>query len=57
MMDAIRAKMCGRFAPLIMLVDEEAELGSIVTEFNKVATDTATERLCKQCRKKKPWPY
>ena len=38
----------GRFAPLTILVDEDAELDSMVTEFNKVITDTATEFLGKQ---------
>ena len=37
-----------------MLADENAALGSIVTEFNKVITDTATKPLGKQCQKKKP---
>ena len=35
----------GIFAPLTMLVDEYAELDSIVTEFNKVVTETAAEVL------------
>ena len=43
-----QAAIGGRFAPLTMLVDEDAELDSIVTEFNKLVsllvTDTATGR-------------
>ena len=35
----------GIIAPLTMLVDEYAELDSIVTEFNKVVTETAAELL------------
>ena len=45
--------MGGRFAPLTMLVDENAKLDSMVTEFNKVITDTATEFLGKQHQKRK----
>ena len=39
------------FAPLATLVDEDAELDSIVTHFNKAVTDTAAELLGKQRRK------
>ena len=44
-----------RFAPLATLVDEDADLDSTVTHFNKALTGTAAELLGKQCRKKKPW--
>ena len=37
-----------------MLVNEDAERKSIVTESNRVVTDTATELLGKQRRKKSP---
>ena len=43
-MNAFKASIGCRFAPLAMLVDENTELDSIVTEFNKVVTDTSTER-------------
>ena len=36
-----------------MLVDEAAELDSIVTEFKKVVKETATELLGKHSQKKK----
>ena len=45
----------GRFAPLATLVDEDADLDSMVTHFNKAVNDTAAELLGKQCRKRKPW--
>ena len=38
-----------------MLVDEDADLDSMVTHFNKAVTDTAAELLGKQRRKRKPW--
>ena len=47
--------MGGRFAPLATLVDEDADLDSMVTNFNKAVTDTAAEPLDKQRRKRKPW--
>ena len=52
---AFQATIGGRFAPLATLVDEDADLDSMVTHFNKAVTDTAAELLDKQCRKRKPW--
>ena len=45
----------GGFAPLATLVDENADLDSMVTHFNKAVTDTAAELLGEQRRKRKPW--
>ena len=36
-------------------VDEDADLDSNVTHYNKTKTDTAVELLGKQCRKRSPW--
>ena len=52
---AFQATICGRFAPLAVLVDENADLDSMVTHFSKAVTDTAAELLGKQRRKRKPW--
>ena len=38
-----------------MLVDEDADLDSMVTHFNNAVADIAAELLGKQRRKKKPW--
>ena len=54
-MSAFQATIGGRFAPLVMLVDEDADLGSMVTHFNKAVTDAAAELLDKQRWKRKPW--
>ena len=54
-MSVLQATIGGRFAPLAMLVDEDAELDSMVTHFSKTETDTAAELLGKQRRKRKPW--
>ena len=37
------------------LVDEDADMSSMVTHFKKAITDTAAELLGKQRRKRKPW--
>ena len=54
-MSAFQATIGGKFAPLAMLVDEDADLDFMVTHFNKAVTDTAAELLGKQRRKRKPW--
>ena len=54
-MSAFQATIGGRFAPLATLVDEDANLDSMVTDFNKAVTDTAAELLGKTCQKRKPW--
>ena len=53
-MSAFQATLGGGFAPLAILVDEDADLHSMVTHFNKAVTDTAAELLGKQRRKRKP---
>ena len=54
-MSAFQATIGGRFAPLATRVDEDADLDSMVTYYNKAVTDTAAELLGKQCLKRKPW--
>ena len=54
-MSAFQATIGGRFAPLAMLVDEDADLDSMVTHFSKAVTDTAAELLGKQRQNRKPW--
>ena len=52
-MRAFQATIGDRFAPLAMLVDEDADLDSMATHFNKAITDTPAELLGKQRRKRK----
>ena len=40
-MNAFQVNIGDRFAPLTMLTDGDAEMDSIVTDHNKVVTDTA----------------
>ena len=54
-MSAIQATIGERYAPLATLVDEDADLDSMVTHFNKAITNRAAELLSKQRRKRKPW--
>ena len=54
MTSAFQASIGGLFAPLAMLVDADADLDSMVTNFNKAVTDTAAKLLGKQHRKRKP---
>ena len=54
-MCAFQATIGGRFAPLATLVDDDADLDTMGTYFNKAVTDTAAELLGKQRRKRKPW--
>ena len=48
MMSAFQATIGGKLAPLATLVNEDADLDSIVTHFNKAITNTAAELLGKQ---------
>ena len=54
-LSTFQATIGGRFAPIATLVDEDADLDSMVSHFNKAVTDTAAELLGKQRRKRKPW--
>ena len=54
-MSAFQATIAGRFAPLATPADQDTDLDSMVTHFNKAVTCTAAEFLGKQRRKRKPW--
>ena len=45
----------GRFAPLTIMSNEDADTDSMITTFNTAVTETASEILGKHCQKKKPW--
>lgn len=55
MAEAFKAKIGGRFAPLLILDAEEIDVNSMTTTLNTVITETATEILGKLRPKKKPW--
>ena len=52
-MSAFQATIGGRFAPLAPLIDEDADMDSMSTHFNKVIIDSAAELLGKQGQKRK----
>ena len=50
-----QATIGGKFAPLIGLSDEDMDMDTMVTTYNTVVTDAASEILGKERRRKKPW--
>ena len=50
-----QATIGGKFAPLIGLSDEDTDMDTIITTYNKAVTDAASEILGKERRRKKPW--
>ena len=52
-MSAFQATIGGRCAPLATLVDDDADLDSMVTHFKKAVTDTAADLIDKQRQKRK----
>ena len=47
--------ICSEFAPLIIINNEDADMGSMITPFDTAVTETASEILGKHRQKKKPW--
>ena len=45
----------GRFAPHIIMNNENTDIDSVITTFNTAVTETASEVLGKHRQKKKPW--
>ena len=45
----------GRFAPLTIMSNDDTDIDSMITTFNTVVTETASEILGKHHQKKKPW--
>ena len=52
---AFQAKICGKFAPLILLENENNDIDTMITAMNIAVTETADEILSKHRRIKKPW--
>ena len=50
-----QATIGGKFAPLIGLSDEDMDMDTMITTYNTAVTDTASEILGKERRRKKPW--
>ena len=45
----------GKFAPLTIMNNEDADIDSVITIFNTAVTETTSETLGKHRQKKKPW--
>ena len=50
-----QATIGGKFAPLIGLSNEDMDMDTMITTYNTVVTDAASEILGKERRRKKPW--
>ena len=50
-----QATIGGKFALLIGLSDEDMDMDTMITTYNTAVNDAASEILCKERRRKKPW--
>ena len=55
MLETFQAMIDGKFAPLTIMNNEDADMDSMITTFNTPVTETASEILGKHRQKKKPW--
>ena len=55
MTGTFQATISGKFAPLINLRDDNADTCCMITTYNTAVTDTVSEMLWKERRRKKPW--
>ena len=54
-LDTFRAMIGGRFAPLIIMSNEDTDIDSMITAFNTAVTETTSEILGKLRQKQKTW--
>ena len=54
-LETFQAVTGGKFAPLTIMNNEDADMDSIITTFNTVVTETAGDILGKHRQKTKPW--
>ena len=54
-LETFQAMIGGKFAPLTIMNNEDADMDSIITTFNTVVTETAGDILGKHRQKTKPW--
>ena len=52
-LETFQAMIGGRFAPLIIMSNEDIDIDSMITTFNTAVTETASEILSKHSQKKK----
>ena len=54
-LETFRAMIGGRFAPLIIMSNEDTDIDSMITAFNTAVTETTSEILGKHRQKQKTW--
>ena len=54
-LETFQAMIGGRFAPLTIMSNEDADTDSMITTFDTAVTETASEILGKHRQKKKTW--
>ena len=54
-MKTFQAVIGGKFAPLTIMNNEDADMKSMITTFNTAVTEAAIEILGNHRQKKKPW--
>ena len=50
-----QATICGKFTPLIGLRDKDMDINTMITTYNTVVIDAASEILGNEFRRKMPW--
>ena len=55
MLEAFHAMISGKFAPLTIMNNEDADIDSMIITFNTAVTEAACEILSKHHQKKKTW--
>ena len=55
MLETFQAMIAGRFAPLTIMRNEDTDIDSMITTFNTVVTETASEIRGKHRQQRKPW--
>ena len=55
MFETFQDMIGGKFAPLTIMNNEDTDMDSMITTFNTVVTETASEILGEHHQKKKPW--
>ena len=49
-----QATICGKFTPLIDLIDEDMDINTMITTYNTAVTDAASEILGNESHRKMP---
>ena len=50
-----QATICGKFTPLVGLIDKDMDINTMIATYNTAVTDAASEILGNEFRRKMPW--